>query len=273
MAKIEIAGAPEEYLAGLLAIGVFQRVAIDLNQEQFIPTAEQLAQIEDRWTPKAAKGYFPGPVARITGFEVNGYDLELHMQPTTFKEFVGLQTNADAKKFGVTKLANPLSVSMAVQTADKKWLLTQKKIGDRVGSLDAVGGYLNPQKDGNEPIKTARREFMEETGSGEDSIRAMILLALQYEFKNLCHPVLSVLVETGLASSEIVESAPRNADGEVQLLVADDPLRSITEMEKQGADIEPDGQLTFALAVGYLANPRVFINPRVISQLSDLTIN
>ena len=84
MTKIEIPGAPEEHLASLLVIGAFQRVLVDLDQEQFVPTAEQLAQIEDRWVPKAEKGYFPGPVARITGFEVNGYDLRLHAQPTTF---------------------------------------------------------------------------------------------------------------------------------------------------------------------------------------------
>lgn len=162
---------------------------------------------------------------------------------------------------------------MAVHTADEKWLLTKKMKGDRIGSLDAVGGYLNPQKDKNDPIKTARREYAEETGSGEDPIRTMILLGLQYEFKNLCHPVLSVLVESGLTSKAIFDSAPKNADGEVQLLVTDDPLRTITEMERQGADIEPDGQLTFALVTGYLVNPRFFINPRVVSKLSDLKID
>lgn len=271
MAKIEIAGAPDEHLASLLAMGVFQRVLVDLDQEQFVPTAEQAAQIKERWAPKA--GYFSGPVARITGFEVKGYDFGLRAQPTTFKEFVGLQTNDDAKKFGIAQLANPLSVSMAVHTADEKWLLTKKMKGDRIGSLDAVGGYLNPQKDKNDPIKTARREYAEETGSGEDSIRTMILLGLQYEFKNLCHPVLSVLVESGLPSKAILELAPKNSDGEVQLLVTDDPLRTITEMERQGADIEPDGQLTFALATGYLVNPRFFINPRVVSKLSELKID
>jgi len=273
MAKIEIVGAPEEHLASLLVIGAFQRVLVDLSQNQFVPTAEQLSQIEERWAPKAEKGYFPGPVAKITEFEVNGCDLGLHMQPTTFREFVGLQTDDDAKKFGVARLANPLSVSMAVHTADEKWLLTKKMIGDRIGSLDAVGGYFNPLKDDNDPIKTGKREYMEETGSGEDSIRAMILLGLQYECKNLCHPVLSVLVESGLTSQEILGSAPKNADGEVQLLAVDDPLQTIAEMEKQNADVEPDGQLTFALAVGYLANPRFFINPRVISELSELVIN
>lgn len=272
MAKIEIAGAPVEHLASLLAIGVFQRVLADLNSEQFAPNAEQLAQIEERWVPKAAKGYFPGPVARITGFEVKGYDLGLHIQPTTFREFVGLQTNDDAKKFGLTQLANPLSVSMAVRTADEKWLLAKKMRGDRIGSLDAVGGYLNPQKDENDPINSAKREYTEEIGSGGDSIRAMILLSLQYEFKNLCHPVLSILAESGLTSSEILESAPKNADGEVQLLVSDDPQRTITEMEEQGVDIEPDGQLSFALAVGYLADPSIFKDPRVVSNLSELEI-
>jgi len=273
MAKIEIAGAPAEDLATLLAVGVFQRFAVDWNPEQFAPTAEQLAQIEKRWAPKAAKGYFPGPVARITGFEVKGYDLGLQMQPTTFKEFVGLQTNDDARKFGVARLANPLSVSMAVHTADEKWLLTKKMIGDRVRSLDAVGGYLNPQKDRNDPINAARRKYTEEIGSGENSIRAMILLALQYEFKNLCHPVLSVLVESSLASQEILAAAPKNSDREVQLLAVNNPVKAMKKMEEQGAEVEPDGQLTFALAVGYLANPRVFINPRVISKLSELTIN
>jgi hypothetical protein len=273
MAKIEIAGAPAEDLATLLAIGTFQRFAVDWNPEQFAPTVEQLVQIKERWAPKAEKGYFPGPVARITGFEIKGYDLGLQMQSTSFKEFVGLQTNGDAKRFGLTQLANPLSVSMAVQTADNKWLLAKKMTGDRIGSLDAVGGYLNPQKDRNDPIETAKREYTEEIGSREDSIRAMIPLALQYEFKNLCHPVLSVLVESGLTSKTILESAPKSADGEVQLLVADDPLRVIAEMEIQGTDIEPDGQFTFALAVGYLANPSVFNKPRVVSQLSELTID
>lgn len=273
MAKIEIPDAPEKHLASLLVIGAFQRVLVDLDQEQFTPTVEQMAQIEERWAPKAAKGYFSGPIARITGFGVEEYDLGLQAQPTTFKEFVGLQTNGDAKKFGLTQLTNPLSVSMAVHAADDKWLLTKKMRGDRVGSLDAVGGYLNPQIDGNDPIKTASREYTEEIGSGKDSIRAMIFLALQYEFKNLCHPVLSVLVESSLPSKAILESASKNADGEVQLLAADNPLWAIAEMERQGTDIEPDGQLTFALAVGYLANPSVFRNPRMISKLSELTID
>lgn len=273
MAKIEIAGAPPEHLASLLAIGVFQRVLVEWGQEQFSPSAEQLVQIEERWAPKATKGYFPGPVARATGFKVKDYDLGLRMQPTTFKEFVGLQTNDDAARFGIENLANPLSVSMAVHTSDRKWLLTQKMLGDRIGSLDAVGGYLSPQKDENAPINTARREYAEETGSGEDSIREMIFLALQYEFKNLCHPVLSVLVETNLNSQEIISSAPKNADGEVQLLAADDPVQTMMELKRQETEIEPDGQLTFALAVRYLVDPSIFNNPRMVSQLSELTIN
>lgn len=273
MAKIEIAGAPEEHLASLLAIGVFQRVVVEWSQEQFDPTAEQLAQIEERWAPKAAKGYFPGPVARVTRFEVKGYDLSLHMQPATFKEFVGLQTNDDASKWGVENLVNPLSVSMAVHTSDRKWLLTKKMRGDRIGSLDAVGGYLNPQKDENDPVNAARREYTEETGSTEDSIGAMILLAMQYEFKNLCHPVLSVLVESSLTSEAILESAPKNSDGEVKLLAADDPVKTMMELEQWGTEVEPDGQLTFALAVEYLADPSIFNNPGMVSQLSELTIN
>lgn len=272
MAKIEIAGAPPEHLASLLAIGVFQRVLVEWSQEQFSPSAEQLAQIEERWAPKAAKGYFPGPVARVTGFEVKEYDLGLRMQPTTFKEFVGLQTNDDAARFGIENLANPLSVSMAVHTSDRKWLLTQKMRGDRIGSVDAVGGYLNPQKDENDPINTARREYAEETGSGEDSIRAMILLALQYEFKNLCHPVLSVLVKSSLTSQEILELAPKNADGEVQLLAADDPIQTMMELERQETEIEPDGQLTFALAMAYLTNPTTFKNPSVYVGLNDSSL-
>lgn len=272
MAKIEIAGAPSEHLASLLTIGVFQRVLVERSQEQFNPSTEQLAQIEERWAPKAAKGYFAGPVARVTGFEAKEYDLGLRMQPTTFKEFVGLQTNDDAIRFGIENLANPLSVSMAVHTSDGKWLLTKKMRGDRIGSLDAVGGYLNPQIDESDPIKTGRREYIEETGSGENSIRAMILLALQYEFKNLCHPVLSVLVKSSLTSQEILELAPQNADGEVHLLAADDPIRTMMELEQQGTEVEPDGQLTFALATAYLADSTTFKNPRVCVSLNDSSL-
>lgn len=269
MAKIEIAGAPSEHLATLLAIGLFDQVKVDWRQESFEPTAEQRVQIDERWTPRAEKGYFPGPVARVTDVGIADGSLQLSMQPTTFKEYVGLQSNDDAWRFGIENLANPLSVSMAVLTADKKWVLTKKMRGDRVGSIDAVGGYLNPEKDDNDPRKTATREYSEEIGVPGDSVKQLFFLALEYEFKDLCHPVLSILAESNLPSQDILESAPRNADGEVQLLIVDDPLRTITEMEKQGVDIEPDGQLTFALAGAYWADATIFEKPRVCAALAD----
>lgn len=272
MSQIELAGAPGEHLATILAIGKFGKIAVEWSEEKFVPTTEQLVQIQKRWAPKAAKGYFPGPVARVTGFEVEGDLFRLKMQPTTFSEFVGLQTDDDALRYGIGNLANPLSVSMAVYTADNKWLLTKKKRGDRIGSFDAVGGYLIPQKDENDPLKTAAREYVEETGVSEESAKQLVLLALQYEFKNLCHPVLSVLVETRLTCSEILELAPRKGDGEITLLAAEDPVWTMKELEQQGAEVEPDGQLTFALAMAYLSDTTIFENPMVCAGLDDSSL-
>lgn len=287
MAKIEIAGAPAQHLATLLIAGTFYSdvsyfgASVVWDSNPFVPAEEQLAQIEERWQPKAAKGYFPGPVARLKGYRVVGGTLRLSMHPTTFKEYVGLQTNDDAAKFRLECLANPLSVSLAILTADEQWAMAKKRQGDRIGAIDAVGGYVNPKKDVLFPKlvekleqnllllraadksgflkllhqrdvwRAIKREYREETGALADSILTMTALGLTYEHKDLNHPVLNVFVRSELTSDQLRDWAPKNGDGEVDLLFTSSALATIQEMRQDAVDIEPDGQWNFALAQAY----------------------
>lgn len=264
MKLIDIEGLPSPDLAKLLVIGCFQPAGLRVvwDEKPFQPTADQLRQIEERWAPKAAKGYFAGPVARVTGVAVFQERLTLSMQPTTFKEYVGLQTDADRAKFGQENLANPLSVSLAVRTSDKKWLLTKKMRGDRIGAIDAVGGYVNPEKDTRDPTETVLREWQEETGAAPEEILSWSGLGLCYEHKDLNHPVLNCFVQSKHTTEKHLEIAPRSSDGEVLLLPADDPLQAIELFRQERVDIEPDGEMSYALAVAYLSDPEMFAVPQ-----------
>lgn len=286
MAKIEIAGAPAEHLATLLAIGTFYSdawlftVSADWNSRSFVPGRGQIARIDERWAPKAEKGYFPGPVSRVMGYRIDR-GLKLSLQPTTFKEYAGLQTNDDAEVFGIENLANPLSVSLAVLTQDEQWVMAKKRQGDRIGAIDAIGGYVNPEKDVLFPMlakqltinssvariadksgllgilhrrdawRAAEREFREETGAPRASVLAMTALGLTYEHKDLNHPVLNVFVRTALTVDQLRDCAPKHGDGEVNLLFTHSPLETIQNMKDEYVDVEPDGQWSFALAQAY----------------------
>lgn len=269
MKLIDIEGLPSSDLAELLVIGCFQPAGLRAlwDERPFQPIADQLRQIEQRWAPKAAKGYFPGPVARVTRAEVSQGTLILSMQPTTFKEYIGLRSDEDRTRFGQENLANPLSVSLVVRTSDEKYLLTQKRRGDRIGAIDAVGGYVNPEKDAQDPAKTVLREWQEETGAKPEDIVSWSMLGLCYEHKDLNHPVLNCFVQSKLTANRHLEIAPKNADGEVQLLSVDDPLRAIEQFRREEVDIEPDGQMSYALAVAYLFDPTSFSSPRQLKSV------
>ena len=96
-----------------------------------------------------------------------------------------------------------------------------------------------------------KREYKEETGASPDSIFTMTALGLTYEHKDLNHPVLNVFVRSELTSVKMLDIAPKGSDGEVQLLSTRSPIETMQLEQEEGADIEPDGQWSFALAQAY----------------------
>lgn len=277
MAKLLIEGEPDPSLAEILIVGKFQRrhISIGWSSQPFVPNEKQKASMEERW----GNNWFNGPLSKVVDASLSRGSLSLNMQPTDFKTYVGTRRNEDLKKFGVNAIANPLSVSLAIRGADGAFVIAQKKTGDRIGSLDAPGGYVNPQKDVSFPrfIQTiatataqypflatpferflsafhrrdveraAYREYEEETACGRETIASLAALGLQYEHKDLNHPVLSYICQSYLTSEQIIERS-KGSDGEVKLVRSFTPLRTLSSYASEGVDIEPDGQFTYALA-------------------------
>ncbi|MBA3723867.1 MAG: NUDIX domain-containing protein [Candidatus Levybacteria bacterium] len=258
-------------------------VTVHTTGQEFQPTDTLQAKIDKDWAPNAAKGAFPGPLVRLDSFGLDqDGKLNLTFGTTNFKDYVGSRDFPSLAENGYDGIANPISTSAVVLTSDGKLLVGVKQMGDTIGAIDGIGGYLHPERDINpetgeiDPFFAAAREIREETGIKEDELQDGTLLGLSYEIAGLCHPVLSFLYRTDLSSEEIMT---RKGDDEINV-IAVEPFTDKTQVERQQeakatgvastyimdvlrqfapqrqpgeepnehSQVEPDGRLTMALA-------------------------
>lgn len=267
--------------AKLLVSGSFADWQINSNFESKLWSPdiqkypELIEKIDNDWAPKAAKGWFPGPLARLENYSLSeSGELNLNFSRTNFKDYYGTRSCDLLRAYGYFGISNPLSTSCVVLAADNQMLIGHKVSGDAAGSIDAIGGYVNPDKDRDlipgklNLFEAALREVMEETGLNSDEIQKTICLGLSYEYKDLCHPVLSFLMTTPLTADEVLTRKGEEID---VLAVDTKPYSGISErsfinvLKKYHPNVEPDGRITMALAQSWNSGrsfaPKVFLTP------------
>lgn len=269
MEKIEKReGKETEHKAKILVLGEFDRsdIVTEMIDREMPKNPELTEKIEEAWAPKAARGWFPGPLVRVEKFQLTPEGkLELTFGKTNFKEYTGSRDLESLRKYGVENIANPLSISSVLITADNKMMIAQKVQGDAAGSIDAIGGYVNPKEDldlENEKIdifKTAIREITEETAVQPEEIKELRCLGLSYEYAGLCHFVISFAMRTDLSSEEVKKRM--GEDKEINVLAVDP--EKIPDSDNQNyvmnllleryPNVEPDGRVTIALSRKYLS--------------------
>lgn len=256
-----------ENRAKLLVRGVFgpEEIEVQMTGRGMPENVELRERTEEIWAPKAARGWFPGPLVRVDSFELTPEGkLSLIVGKTDFEEYTGSRDLESLRKYGYEGISNPLSVSCALITADGKMLVAQRISGDAADSIDVIGGYVHPEKDFDDErgavdiFKAARREVWEEAEVGPDEILEIWCLGLSYEYAGLCHPVASFLVKTSLTSGEVKERKSSEVD-----IITVEPERTPTSDSGHGyvmkllreryPHVEPDGRITIGLARRWLS--------------------
>lgn len=253
-----------ESKAKVLILGTFTSEDIEtvITDHQMPHNTELDHKIETEWAPKAAKGWFAGPLARVENFELtNQGKLRLTFGRTDFREYSGSRNLEDLRKFGYEGISNPLSSSTVLATADGKLVISVKLQGDKIGAVDAIGGYTHPGKDTNaqtgkiDIFQTAKREVLEESLVSEGELSDIVCLGLSYEYAGLCHPVASFVAKTPLTADEI-KGRIAGKEEEVHLIVVDpvnipqseEPEYVMSVLSQAYPNVEPDGRITIALA-------------------------
>lgn len=144
-------------------------VALPVDQGR--PTQPEVEAIIDRaWadaTRRPGVHLFNGPMARLEHSSV-GPDgkLRLVLGRTDYKSFLGTNlTRPDlAHRYGPSALANPLGVSVALETSDGYLLLGRRNdaVAYYPGRIHPFAGALDPDADGPDVFGAALRELREE---------------------------------------------------------------------------------------------------------------
>lgn len=270
--------------AKLLVAGTFNpdQVVVDWQNTRMTRPQDFAARRGTRWQDE----WFAGPLVRHVGYSLDGSALSLQTRPTAFDEYVCSRSMSDLRSDGPENLANPISTSNFVVTADGQIVLIHKKSGDATGSIDLPGGYLHPThdlKDGRiDPFMGSRREVAEEVIFGKDNlspeefqyarkhITQHVCLGLIYEYKDLCHPVMPFRMVLGLTKQELMDL--RRQDGlEVELVFvppsgAPNVLSVINSFHP---NVEPDGRTALALGRRGLSG-KEDPAPRILKQFGEI---
>jgi 8-oxo-dGTP pyrophosphatase MutT (NUDIX family) len=165
---------------------------------------------------------FNGRLFRLEGHEVHTGRLHLRLSPTDYRHYVATRSSEFRRAFPGGPCADPLSLAVAIESADGQ-LLVERRTGVDVhaGRLHVIGGFLDPESDGAVPdlFLAAAREVREEIGLEIDPA-AVRGFGLVYDLL-VPHPELCVGVRVSESFDDIrqiFEAA--KTDGEVQRLQA-----------------------------------------------------
>ena len=265
--------------AKVLIKGIFtpNEIVLSETDEQMPDNQILKQQIEKKWDDRL----FAGPLVRLGSFALVKETLNLKVGKTDFKKYVGSRDMFSLRECGMQSLSNPISVSTVLITSDNKIVVADKILGDKTGSIDTPGGYMNPDKDRDpetgrlDIFRAALRELAEEVFLGKDQITddeyseveglivEKVCVGLSYEYAGLCHPVLSFAMRTRLSSQELqqkIDNINESPENEIKATiinpekVPDNPdADNICKLLlKRYPNVEPDGRITIALARKWL---------------------
>ena len=169
---------------------------------------------------------FNGQLFRLQGHELSAETLRLRLATTDYKHYVATRSPEFRHAFPDTPNADPLSLAVAIESADGQLLVEQRTGVDvHAGRLHVIGGFLDPQVDGGttppDPFVAAAREVREEIGLtlDPDSIR---FSGLVYDLL-VPHPEMCFGVQVAESFEDIQRTFEgASTDGEVQRLQAVD---------------------------------------------------
>jgi 8-oxo-dGTP pyrophosphatase MutT (NUDIX family) len=157
-----------------------------------LTTADSEHVIAESWNAALAdaraqgRDLFAGPMTRLLSWSTDHETLILNLGPTDYREFVGtnLRHPELAQRNGRDALANPLGVSVAVVTADGRFVVQRRSehVFEYPGYFHVCGGNVEPidveGPDAPGVFAAARRELEEELGVGSAQIADLICLGL-----------------------------------------------------------------------------------------------
>ncbi|MCE5326187.1 MAG: NUDIX hydrolase [Planctomycetaceae bacterium] len=206
--------------------------------------ADQQKRIDAAWEQALAKAarrgarLFDGPLCRLMDFSFAEGRLELHLSPTSYKQFVGTnRSDPTARLFGGT-LADPLGVIALVLTSDGQILLGRrsKTVAEYPDLIHPVGGCLDwhgrdlspgdahaPLPD---PLAALMTELEEETGVTAPHVSAAACIGLVRD-KRTYQPEIVYDLTVDLDAAAIRQAALTAADAHEHtemIAIPDDPV-------------------------------------------------
>jgi len=164
---------------------------------------------------------------RLAGHTIIGDELVLKLDPcVTYKDYLGSNCAEYEKYFGARAVPNALAVTVLIQTADDKTMLTLRnmKADYKPGGWHAsTGGFINigkiTKKTGKQetPAEAGLRELFEESGVRPDEVEEYRAMSLVYNPWTV-HTDLVLRAKTKLTMAEIIE---RPHDDENELVFID----------------------------------------------------
>jgi len=148
------------------------------------PVAEgRFIQAQYEKTKSQTPGIFDGPLAHVRSFSTSDRHLRLDCQRSSYMECVGTDNPEYIKRFGRTRVVNPLSCGTVLKTSDQELIYGRRRgSGSAKEKYGLPAGYVDPDSDrsssGVEPFLTMARELEEEIGILRDEIQRMECLGL-----------------------------------------------------------------------------------------------
>lgn len=146
-----------------------QKIKITYEQKRLNQAKDVLQFIESKWNDAIAKSpkLYNGKLFRVAKTMVQPDMIQLHLEDTDYKEYLGTRNNDFLTKFGSENISNPLSVGAVVQTRDNKLLFGRRHFTEwQEGKIAIASGYVDPEHDmhnGNPDIfHSVVRELSEE---------------------------------------------------------------------------------------------------------------
>lgn len=260
-----------------LVLGTFTKnqVTVTATGNTFIPPNELRAQIEEAWIPFANKGYKSDPLIKIESYTLTAdRKLLLKTGVTNYKDFVGTGTIVNLQKYGLKRIANPLSNDNAYVTNDGLLVVGKKLRGLGEGKLVAFGGNVET-KDADPVFGAAIRETIEELGITKEQIKEQILLGLTLQIIDGGNigTVAMFGMKLNVTGEELKKLHAEAKDGNEGNLIFLDPDTlptkniAITALNNDTTGIAPDAHLTLTLArKWYKGLP---IEKEILSQIGD----
>jgi len=225
--------------------------------------AERWARSE-REAAQQGKLLFPGPLCRLTRHEASPDRLDLFLEPTDYREFLGtnMQWQAIEGRVGEAELpnylSNALAVCAAVRTTDGKLAVGRRsqRVMEHPGRWHVPGGNVDPKSHVREGavdvFRAMRAELEEELGCSPGRV-ALTCLSLVRPLDSR-KPELLFLADVRYTWQELLD-LPKDAEHDELVCVPDDPAEILAFLHKQADAFAPSGWAAFFRYGSYRYGP------------------